>query len=78
MPVWKPINSFLPSGVVPAGDDRQDRRRGAGSCAAGLQARQAARVRDGQGGDTRGVGPPPSLPRAHRTDMQVAFALPWS
>jgi hypothetical protein len=29
MLVWKPINSFLPPGVVPAGEDRQHRRRGA-------------------------------------------------
>ena len=54
-----------------ASQDRQDRRRGAGAGAAGLQAGRAAGVRDGQGADARGRGSPPHLARAQGADQRA-------
>ena len=56
---------------APTGEDRQDRRRVAGSCAARLQARRTARLRNGKGTYTRGGRSPPSLPRAQGADRRA-------
>ena len=47
---------------APAGEDRQDRWRSAGSCAARVQAGRAAGLRNGQGAHTAGGRPPACLP----------------
>src|ERR1700704_2074460 len=59
---------------APAGEDGQDRRRGAGSRAAGVKTGRASGVRDGQGTNSRGRGPPPPLSRAQGADRRAGPA----
>ena len=54
-----------------AGEDGQDRWRGAGAGSAGVQARRAAGLRDGSGTDARGGGPPRALSRAQDLDRRA-------
>ena len=56
------------------GEDRRDRRRGAGARAAGLQAGRTAGVCDGPGADARGRRPPSSLARAQGLDERARAA----
>src|SRR6202011_573288 len=57
-----------------ASEDRQDRRRGVGSRAAGIQAGRTWGVGDGESADPRGRGPPPSLSRAQGPDRRAGPA----
>ncbi len=52
-------------------EDRRDRRRSAGSRAAGTQARRTSGVRDGESADPRGRGPPSPLSRAQGADRRA-------
>ena len=60
--------------VGTGGRRRQDRRRGAGSRPAGVQAGRTSGVRNGQGTDFRGRGPSPPLPRAQGADRRAGPA----
>src|ERR1700732_4762287 len=58
-----------------ASEDRQHRRRGVGSRAAGIQAGRTSGVRDGESADPRGRGPPPPLSRAQGPDRRAGAVL---